>query len=191
MEKYSVYGELLYLGFVYEKGRCVSRGLWRFGYRRKLYKHISMLKKIITCMLNANITQDDTLMIEQFAKFITKEREMGKYYPLTKQVQECFLISKYSLISSVDDSKNYKQVNNLMLSLVNEVLKQLENVAVNKRKVAMLLRALHNLPRVYLERNAITLCNINQPGIECSDALNYSFGNMDEATKRKYKGYIV
>lgn len=54
----------------------------------------------------------------------------------------------------------------------------------------MLLRALHNLPRVYLGSKEETLCNINHSSIECSDVLEYSFSNMDEVTKQKYKKYL-
>lgn len=45
MDKYSVFGELLYIGFVCEKGRCRSSGLWKYGYKNILTKHINMLKK--------------------------------------------------------------------------------------------------------------------------------------------------
>ena len=40
-----VIGELLYIGIVAEKGRCYKK-VWRFGYKRILYKHVAALNEL-------------------------------------------------------------------------------------------------------------------------------------------------
>lgn len=108
MEKYAVYGELLYLGYVYEKGRCPSGGFCKCGYKKRLYTHMILLKNIILCMLNADVTKSDMQMIKQFAVFIVEEDEIGKYYPVSKEVKELFSARDYMIISSVNESKNFE-----------------------------------------------------------------------------------
>ena len=50
MEKNAVFGELLYIGLVFEKGRCKRSGIWNSSYIKSLKIHIGLLIEIAKCM---------------------------------------------------------------------------------------------------------------------------------------------
>lgn len=190
MEKYSLFGELLYIGFVCEKGRCKSSGLWKWGYKRILYKHIVMLKQIIQCILLEGITDQDVSVIKKFIELAQTERDIGKYYPISEHMINLLQECNYSIINSVDPKKCNNNINHLMDEITSEILKLLDKgIIVNKKKLSMLIRAVHNLPRVYLGNDKQTLCSLEQPAIDFRDAIEYSFSNMDKDTKQKYGQY--
>ncbi|MDQ2088217.1 hypothetical protein RBH29_17475 [Herbivorax sp. ANBcel31] len=190
MEKYSVFGELLYIGFVCEKGRCKSSGLWKWGYKKILYKHIVLLKHMIQCILVNKVTENDSYVLKKIVLLIQKEKHIGRYYPIKEEILTKLHECNYSIINSVDLGVSIKNINLLMSDIINEILELLDRgVFVDKKKITMLIRALHNLPRVYLKKNLQTICDLNQPSIEYKDAIQYAFSNMDENTKQKYKKY--
>ena len=59
IEKNAVWGELLYRGFVWEKGRCRSSGLWKYTYIKSLKKHINLLNEIAMCMQKEFAKEED------------------------------------------------------------------------------------------------------------------------------------
>lgn len=190
MEKYSIFGELLYIGFVCEKGRCKSTGLWKWGYKKVLYKHIVLLKQMIQCMLVSEITDDDVSILKKLIELIQTEEDIGRYYPIDgetiKKLQDC----NFLIVKTIDSNRNNNSVNLLMNDITTEILENLSNgIIVNKKKITMLIKAIHNLPRVYLGNDTQTICNINQPSIGYKDAIEYSFSYMDKDTKQKYIKY--
>lgn len=82
MEKYSLFGELLYIGFVCEKGRCTSGGLWKWGYKKILNKHVMLLKQMIQCILINEVTYNDAFVLKKFVELIKNENGIGRYYPM-------------------------------------------------------------------------------------------------------------
>lgn len=54
----------------------------------------------------------------------------------------------------------------------------------------MLLISLHNLPRVYLKKEANTLYLLGWAGIEIDDALQYSKMNMSKEMLGNYKDFL-
>ena len=190
MEKYSLFGELLYLGFVCEKGRCKSSGFWKLGYKRILHKHIVLLSKLIQCILVSEISDNDALILKKFIESIQTEKDIIKYYPINEDTMKKLHDSNYSIITSIDSDRCNNNINLLMNDITTEILELLDHkFFLNKKRIAMLIRALHNLPRVYLGKGLHTLCNIEQPAIDYKAALEYSFNNMDEDTRQRYRKY--
>lgn len=190
MEKYSLFGELLYLGFVCEKGRCKSSGFWKLGYKRILHKHIVLLSKLIQCILVSEVSDNDALILKKFIESIQTEKDIIKYYPINEDTMKKLQDSNYSIITSIDSDRCNNNINLLMNDITTEILELLDHkFFLNKKRIAMLIRAIHNLPRVYLGKGLHTLCNIEQPAIDYKAALEYSFNNMDEDTRQRYRKY--
>lgn len=190
MEKYSLFGELLYLGFVCEKGRCKSSGFWKLGYKRILHKHIVLLSKLIQCILVSEISDNDALILKKFIESIQTEKDIIKYYPINEDTMKKLQDSNYSIITSIDSDRCNNNINLLMNDITTEILELLDHkFFLNKKRIAILIRAIHNLPRVYLGKGLHTLCNIEQPAIDYKAALEYSFNNMDEDTRQRYRKY--
>jgi len=190
LEKYSLFGELLYLGFVCEKGRCKSSGFWKLRYKRILHKHIVLLSKLIQCILVSEISDNDALILKKFIESIQTEKDIIKYYPINEDTMKKLQDSNYSIITSIDSDRCNNNINLLMNDITTEILELLDHkFFLNKKRIAMLIRAIHNLPRVYLGKGLHTLCNIEQPAIDYKAALEYSFNNMDEDTRQRYRKY--
>ena len=190
MEKYSLFGELLYLGFVCEKGRCKSSGFWKFGYKRILHKHIILLRQLIQCILVSEISDNDALILKKFIESIRTEKDIIKHFPLNGETIRKLQDSNYSIITSIDSDRCNNNINLLMNDITTEIIELLDHkFFLNKKRIAMLIRAIHNLPRVYLGKGLHTLCNIEQPAIDYKAALEYSFNNMDEDTRQRYRKY--
>ena len=169
-----IIGELLYIGIVAEKGRCYGVR-WKFGYKKTIKKHIIALNELQKCLQldNKDVVRST---IENFIVLCEKNYEIGKFYN--------FSIKK---LEKVDIGENYKKINLLIDKLFLDLLTELNKTYINKKKVYVLLCALHNLPRVYLGKNKKTLCNLNQEGISEQDAIKYSFSNMDSVMIKKYQ----
>lgn len=184
MERYSVYGKLLYLGYRYEKGRC-STGRWKRKYRDEVYRHLLFLKKVLELMMEKSAEADE-IMLMTFRDFSEKEENTGKHYLLSLKGSEILDKEKNLIFTEEEDISN-KFIDFLMYEMTNDCLNELKKTFVNKRKIHMLLRALHNLPRVYLWKNVDALCNVCN-GLEISpcEAIEYSFANMDTETKKYY-----
>lgn len=72
MEKNSVLGELLYIGFVFEKGRCKHSRIWKRSYTKSLKRHIELLKQATECMQKPFQIKDD----DDFLKKMCHEIQM-------------------------------------------------------------------------------------------------------------------
>ena len=192
MEKFSCFGELIYIGFVAEKGRCNSVGIWKFTYKKSFNKHIEILNKLIQCLSINEITDNDFNVLQELVNLIQRDELIGKYYPIPQNtIAEIAQFNK-SLINTVEISNNYNRINMLMTEIATEILRLLDaGLFVNKEKILMLLRAIHNLPRVYLGSNKKTLCNLCLPSIHTVEAIEYCFSCLDDQTKQKYMKYYL
>ena len=174
----NIIGELLYIGIVAEKGRCYKK-VWRFGYKRILYKHVAALNELQKCLSSS----DEKLVksvIEDFISLCNKNYEIGKFYNFSdKEIGELHIGINSRVVDQIMDG--------LFLDLITEIQKKF----IQKRKVYDLLRALHNLPRVYLVNNRDTLCELMQNPISEQDAIKYAFDNMDLSMKNKYQHLLL
>lgn len=176
MERYSVYGKLLYMGYCFEKGRCPT-GRWKRKYKDEVYRHLLFLKKVLELMMEKSAKADE-IMLMTFRDFLEKEENTGKHYLLSLKGKEILDKEKKLIFTEEEDISN-KFIDFLMYEMTNDCLNELKKTFVNKRKIHMLLRALHNLPRAYLRE-------ISQMEISQCEAIEYSFANMDKETKKYY-----
>ena len=171
----NVAGELLYIGLVAEKNRSSSSGLWKVGYKKTLRKHIIALNELQKCLDSSDIDASCN-RINKFIEVCEADQEIGKCYPPRS----------YQRIDEAEIGQKCKRVNQLISELFSDLLTEMEKTFTNKRQVHQLLRALHNLPRVYLGRNAETICNSKHNAIPETWALKFAAMNMNDEMKRKY-----
>lgn len=190
MDKILVFGELLYIGLVAEKGRCKSKGIWNLGYGTSLYNHMIMLFKLCTSIQKEGISNEDLMVLNEFIKFLETKTEFKEFYPIKPSILREIIVRDFKVFESSNGRSN-ASINILMFSIIKDILNLLsKGIFVDKRKVSMLLRASHNLPRYYLGENNKTLCELSLPSIEYEDAIEYTFQNMDDEARQKYKSFI-
>lgn len=190
MEKYATMGEILYIGFVCEKGRCTPNHIWKFNYGRVLKKHMQVMHQLLYSMMYGTI-EDNNFTIKEAIKTIQQEPMLKKFYPF--EANSISQDDKYLVmyIDTIEERTNYQSINKLMLSLIEELLQELKKTLfIDKSKIYMLIRVLHNLPKVYLGNKTSTLCNLKIIGITAKEAMEYACLNMDEDTKKRYQTYI-
>lgn len=170
-------GELLYIGFVAEKGRC-SKRIWGYRYRKTLEMHLSILLELTDVLLDKS---DVNVIINKFDKICKSNSEIGKFYNYSLDIGN---------ILWEDKNTDFCKIDQLMKNILNELNDELKGFRVNKRRVYALLRSIHNLPRVYLSESDDTLCNLKLPSISENDALMYSYQNMEEMDRKKYEKFF-
>ena len=190
MEKNSVFGELLYVGLVFEKGRCKSNGIWKHSYIKNLKKHIELLKRIAKCMQGQFSLEEDNLLLMEVCHEIQYDRELKKYYPFSI-VFDGTNINK-ALITDCKDENKHIEIIDLIIKLLEDVSYELDKgLRKDKEKISRMIFSLHNLPRVYLSKEENTLCSLGQAGITSDEALEYSKLSMDESMLSSYKHFFI
>jgi len=183
MYKQDVIGELLYIGFVAEKGRCGGR--WKIGYKKTLKNHLFVLSKLVETIADKKANMNSA--IKDFLEIGIDDSQIRKFYFISKDVLSQI---ENENITWEEDINEFNEVNYLMKLLLNDAINEISNTFTNRRKIYNIIRALHNLPRVYLGKGKKTLCELNQIEITQEEALQYAFQNMNEIHKRKYEKII-
>lgn len=186
MDKISTFGELLYIGFNYEKGICKSKGVWKFGYKESLKKHLVFLRGIVIRINIDEVTEEDNNILINLRKLCESNKGLKRIYFSTPNLES--KLNSRLVINKINNNHYYEKViNKLMLEMIEELLTALNDKPINKKKVHMLLRALHNLPRFYFNIKNKTFYNLQGLAISYVDAVKYSFDNMDDVFKEKHK----
>lgn len=177
MKMQDVIGELLYIGFGAEKGRCYKKW-WGIQYRNTLTNHLKILQKLNNILLNGGDVDD---VLCEFIQLCKKNRDIGKFYNISLRAED---------IEWGEEGDKFDTINRFMEAVLADILIELNRVFINKKTILSYLRIIHNLPRVYLGKNKKTLCNIHQPAISEKDALKFSYQNMNEQERLRYSVYL-
>lgn len=183
MIKQDVIGELLYIGFVAEKGRI--GGKWKIGYKRELHTHLLVLSRLIDALSDKTVNMN--CLIKDFLRISGKYKCIRKSYPFSEEMLS--RIKKEDIIWE-EDSNDYNEIVILMQALITDALCEINRSFTNKKKVNYIIRSLHNLPKVYLGKGKETLCKLNQNNISIEDAMQYSYQNMDKLNKEKHAPFM-
>lgn len=183
MTRQDVIGELLYIGFVAEKGRCYGQR-WKIGYKKTVKKHIHMLYRLSDLMCNDR--EDINLVMIDFVKLCDNSTAIGKFYPIADSIKTQI----YSQgVNWEEGGYNYNNIDKLIQVLMDDLLQSINKFKVNKKEVYNIFRVLHNLPRVYLGDEKQTFCNLNQRKISEHDAMEFARLNMEGRYKERYSQY--
>ncbi|MDN4066266.1 hypothetical protein QYF50_00055 [Paenibacillus vini] len=186
MTKNTIYGEILYVGFIAEKGRVFNQ-IRKHSYRKLLKKHVDLWQRVILRMMDSAYTEEDEQLIYDFIDFCQTHKEIGKFYcPPSKSLAEI----KQRIHLGMSQSDNNKE-DMIILSFMNELVLELiallkPKIMINRDKVHLTIRALHNLPKFFLLGSETFIYQISNVGVNFQDTIVYSIGNMDESMKKKY-----
>lgn len=184
MYKQDVIGELLYIGFVAEKGRC--GGKWKISYKKTLKHHLLALSKLLEAMFDKSANMNS--VIKEFLATGVNNPQIRKFYPISEdvisQIENDTIIWEESI-------KEFNKVNYLMKLLMEDAIVEISSMFTDRKKIHNIIRAFHNLPRVYLGKGKETLCELSQIEITQEEALQYAFQNMNEAHKKKYEIVVM
>lgn len=190
MEKNAVLGELLYIGLVFEKGRCKSKGIWKRVYIQSLKKHIQLLKEVAECMQKPLCMVDDNLLLSRVLQEIHADEILRKYYPFCES--KCGSDCSASMITYCQDEKIYIKITDLTIKLFDDIILELDKgFKRDKEKIIRMIFAAHNLPRVYLNEDEKTLFLLRQHAISPEDAFMYSKLSMDNKLLSKYNQFFA
>lgn len=173
MDIYAVLGELLYIISNYEKGRIKTRGFWTKKYTVSLNESLYCMSIILHLMRNPmSIQQSKLLSIKEFCKknelIIFPQGDPTRLDDIVNELQ-------IDNLSDEDASIIYK-----MNSIVDECIVLLRGKRTGyKERLSCLIKAFHNLPRVFLDCSKQTVYNINAKSIQAQDALLYASSYID------------
>lgn len=188
MEKNAVFGELLYIGLVFEKGRCRSSGIWKRSYSKSLKNHIGLLREIVKCMQSEFDIEKDNYFLINICSKIQCDNVLKRVYPFNASID---LNKRNYLITVCNSNNEHVKIIELMIKLLENMLFELDKgFRKDKEKIHRLVFASHNLPRVYLSKGEYTLCMLGQEGINVETALEYSKMSMSEGMIAYYKSYF-
>lgn len=183
MKKSIVLGEILYIISSYEKGRVKSTGIWSSKYYRTLKESLKMMNYILVLMKNSNdITMQELIPIIKFY-----EKNVHVIFPLCNLnlVRYVERTEKPILVKEELHSEKKREIILFMEKIVEKCSLLLVSKEKNyKQKIACLLRALHNLPKVFLDTNEETFFSIGIPPIEDDEALQYALSYIQTSEER-------
>ena len=173
MDVYAVFGELLYIISNYEKGRINTRGFWKKKYIDSLNESLNCMSTIVQLMKSpSNIEQPMLLSIIHFC-----DRNICIIFPKANLKQLDYITMEFRSNFPHDE---YADIINLMDRMITECIALLKRKNHGyKNRLSCLLKAFHNLPKVFLDSSKQTLFNINTNSICLKDANAYSSSYID------------
>ena len=172
MDKLPALGELLYIISNYEKGRIKTTGIWGIKYKKSLLESLEIMSKIIELLAgDKDVSHEEMMPIMQFCRkniniiFSTKTLDItneNSMICLAASKDQCKMSSKSEVIFCM------REITNRCFDLIANKEKGY------KLQIFYLLMAFHNLPKVYLDVKAETLCNIGVCPISEEEAIKYA-----------------
>lgn len=178
MRNIVAFAELLYVVSNFEKGRVKSSGFWSRKYVESLKSSIEIMA-LLTNLISTNkaISQDQMRFL---CKFIHVNNGIifsneGNTKILLNEDDECAF-----------SSDDYENVTKLMNDIILEIQYLLSVKNENyKTKISYLLRAFHNLPRVFLVSNHATVFDLDIQPITQQEAIQYAFSYLSLKDKER------
>ena len=181
---------MLYIGLVFEKGRCGNHKIWKHSYSQSLRKHIKLLKKITECMQKPFQIEEDNIFLKNICYEILNDVNLEKHYPFCNVTD--IINSEKIIITECRDENSYEEIIQLINQLLEDILLELnKGLKKDKEKIVRMIFSLHNLPRVYLKKGINTLCLLGQHGINPKEALAYSKLSMNEEMVSNYSCFFI
>lgn len=174
MDKLAVCGEFIFLISNYEK--CRFKTFLTKKHRNSIYDSLKLMKSISYRMENSSISTDD---IECLNKCL--------HHPYIKEILIANSIS-FSFDTSMfcySNSSGNTIINRAMSRLLDEMMFILKSESKHyKEKLRRMLRALHNLPKVYLNPCYKTLFGMVD-GLDFNTAIKYSMEWLSDQEKKQ------
>lgn len=184
MNKFSLYAEILYLGFVYEKGR-VHRKRWNVIYKRMLRKQLQLWSNIVLLMRDIPFSENDRAVLEDFLRLCEGDKKILAIY---KIVSEKIIGFERNGFADITPGKGQNEESKVLIGLLHDLLgeldKEMEAVFfMPGEKAYYILRALHNVPRYFFyERQSEHLST----RINFQNAVSYCLSSLKQPLKQTY-----
>ena len=169
-------GELLYIISNYEKGRVKATGIWGPRYKKSLQESLEMMSKIIELLAeDEDVSHEEMRPIMEFCR-----RKINIIFPANTLDS----INKDLMISlTASKNRKLKASKSEVIFYMRKIVKKCFDLLDSKERgykcqISYLLMAFHNLPKVYLDVTAETLCNIGVHSISEEDAIEYANSYM-------------
>lgn len=176
---YAILGELLYIISNYEKGRIRTRGFWTRKYTVSLKESLYCMSIILHLMESpTNIQRSKLLYIKEFCR--KNELVIFPQGDLTRLDNIITDLQIYNL------SDEYASVICKMNNIIDECFVLLRKKSPGyKERLSCLIKAFHNLPRVFIDHSKQTVYNINTILIQPQEALLYASSYIERYNKNK------
>lgn len=180
MEANAILGELLYIVSNFEKGRFKTNIFWSRGYKISLRESLFFMLTIVQLMKN-DICLDDSTRgdIIDFYKnntniiFCQSNLEVAEFTDI---------LTKLYMRPPTDEQRC---VIGLMYKILNECITLQSRSILNhkhKKQLSLLLKSLHNLPRVFFNSSKQTLCNSYVSALQPSEAISFALSYLKNTT---------
>ena len=171
MKNISAFAELLYVVSNFEKGRVKSSGIWRRKYVKSLKNSLEIMA-LLTNLISANkeISQDEFHFLQKFI-----HENTGVIFPGEGNINVLFGGKNDfgSLPNAFEDT--IKLMNGIISEIKNLLCARNENYKI---KISYLLRAFHNLPKVFIDPNEGKVFNLDIQSIPHQEAIQYAFSYL-------------
>lgn len=189
MKKNNIYGEILYIGLVAEKGRVFSE-MWKFNYRKTLKIHVAIWQRILMRMSDTAYTKEDEQLLRDFIELCKNRKDIGRCY---NTLIESFSEIEQKINTRIENVQNTKE-DTVIINLMNELILELTELLkpkliVDRKKIHLTIRVLHNLPRFFLQNPQTYIYRLKNVASNFHDVIEYSFGNMNQEMKNRYIKY--
>ena len=173
MDKYATIGELLYIISNYEKGRIKTSGIWSTHYTTSLMDSFQIIIALIS-MLESN----RSISVEEMSPFWDYYQKNTNIFPTSETLNIDGVYRNTSRTTLMDESY-YSNNSMAVLQMMKQIALKCNLLISNKSKdykvhLSLLLRAFHNLPKVFLDPSKPTLFNIGVQSISEEEALQYA-----------------
>ena len=178
-DKEAVLGELLYVISNYEKGRIKTRAVWNKSYKNSLRKSIEIMQKATSFMKdNRDITVEEMQPILEFYK-----KNSLVIFPDSTEIIYEQVTNINDVVFCEQDGK--EKLNLEIIEYMETILERCNKALISrekhyKYKISCLLKAFHNLPKVFLNPATQTLGNIGIQPISEKEAIDYAKSYIDK-----------
>lgn len=176
MDKNTTLGAILCILSNWEKGRIPTHRFWRKKYINSLINSVNMMNYIISLLKTpGDLSYKYTIRVAEFIM------ENNKIFVPNKERMEIWKCDNYFL-SNYDSDVDVRILNLFEKSVV-EISQLLSSKIISidigaHKRIGQLLRAIHNLPRAYLDSSIETVVEQLSSQIPSSTAINYYMNYM-------------
>ncbi len=172
MEASAILGELLYIVSNFEKGRFKTNKIWNIRYKTSLRESLFFMLKIVQ-IIKKDIHLSDTT-IGDISHFYKKNINII-FCKNSFDIDELTSVLKNLYIPPLEDEKICVIV--LMEKILNECITLHSKSFLNykrKQELSLLLKSLHNLPRVFFNTSKQILCDSYVSALQPSEAISFA-----------------
>ncbi|MDP4177406.1 MAG: hypothetical protein Q8900_03590 [Bacillota bacterium] len=189
MRKNSLYAQILYSGFSYEKCR-INTQLRKNSYKKTLKIQIDLWQKILGRMEINPFTDGDKDVLNYFDELCREDIKIARNYSV--QINLLHKINNNTFYDMQTEINSKKDI--IIISLMKELMKELMKLVnhklfINSNKAYLLIKSLYNLPKYFIYNSKTFEDASTKMELDFHKVINDSFDSMNSKMKKKYERY--